>query len=265
MAVLVAFWSAGPGAAGAPERVVSINICTDQLAMLLAGPGQLISVSYLATDPRSSAMAEAAADWPANSGGAEEVYLLDPDLVLAGSYTTPDTVSMLRRLGIRVETFAPVSSLDGIRAQMLRMGELLGREAAAAAAVADFDRRLEALRAETGARPGAVIYSANGYTPGAHGLSNAILTAAGYRNLAAEAGYGGGKLPLELLAFLTPDLLVEGQRYPGTSRAEAILAHPALDRLGETTRTVTDHDWMCGTPFALRAAERLARLREDAE
>jgi iron complex transport system substrate-binding protein len=29
-------------AAAAPARVVSMNLCTDQLAMLLAAPGQLV-------------------------------------------------------------------------------------------------------------------------------------------------------------------------------------------------------------------------------
>ncbi|MGA0716208.1 MAG: ABC transporter substrate-binding protein, partial [Gemmobacter sp.] len=35
----------GPAAAAPPGRVVSINLCTDQLAMMLAAPGQLVSVS----------------------------------------------------------------------------------------------------------------------------------------------------------------------------------------------------------------------------
>ena len=51
---------AEPPAASAPERVVSIDPCTDQLALMLAAPGQLVSVRHLATDPRSSAMAEEA-------------------------------------------------------------------------------------------------------------------------------------------------------------------------------------------------------------
>ena len=68
-----------------PRRVVSINLCTDQLAMMMAGPGQLVSVSHLAGDPTYSTMPEAAAAYPANRGLAEEVYLLKPDLVLAGA------------------------------------------------------------------------------------------------------------------------------------------------------------------------------------
>ena len=44
----------------APLRVVSMNLCTDQLAMMLADEGQLISVSDIAIDPNMSPMAEAA-------------------------------------------------------------------------------------------------------------------------------------------------------------------------------------------------------------
>ena len=52
LAVMLAL--AGPVAAQPPQRVVSMNLCTDQLAMMLAGPGQLISVSHLGHDPAVS-------------------------------------------------------------------------------------------------------------------------------------------------------------------------------------------------------------------
>jgi len=50
----------------APLRVVSMNLCTDQLAMMLADKGQLISVSAITTDPNMSSMAEAARAYPIN-------------------------------------------------------------------------------------------------------------------------------------------------------------------------------------------------------
>ena len=53
-AVLAA--SLSPALADAPGRVVSINLCTDQLAMMLAAPGQLVSVSHLASEVQSSSM-----------------------------------------------------------------------------------------------------------------------------------------------------------------------------------------------------------------
>jgi hypothetical protein len=115
---------------------VSINLCTDQLAMMLAAPGQLVSVSDLAADPHSSAMAREARAFPANHGRAEEVYLLRPDLVLAGAYSDPATVAMLRRVGLRVVQFDTARSLADTRDRIAQMARLLGREAAGAALIA---------------------------------------------------------------------------------------------------------------------------------
>jgi hypothetical protein len=76
-AIALAWLSAAGAASGeAPARVVSINLCTDQLAMLVAAPGQLVSVSRLAADPRASNLADGAAKLPLNSGAAEQVFLL---------------------------------------------------------------------------------------------------------------------------------------------------------------------------------------------
>ena len=120
-------WPASACCADAfPERVVSMNVCTDQLAMLVARPGQLHSVSYLARDAGSSAMVQEAGAYTVNHGLAEEIFLMKPDLVLAGTYTTRTTVSLLRRLGFRVEEFPPEASFEDVRANIVRMGDLLG-------------------------------------------------------------------------------------------------------------------------------------------
>ena len=255
-----------PHAEAAPERVASLNVCTDQLAMMLAGPDQLVAVSTLARDPRTSAMAEAAQTLPVTHGGAEAVFRLEPDLVLAGSFTTPHTTAMLRRLGVEVAEFAPTTDFDGIRADIARMGALLGRQAEAEALIADFDTRLAALRAGANTeRPRAALYAANGWTSGPATLSGAILDAAGFDNVAAEAGlHHGGGLPLERLVMLQPDIVITGEPYPGASRSEEILAHPALDalRMGSKGAKLSDAHWVCGTPHVLDAIERLAAARE---
>lgn len=256
--------AAGGAAGAAPQRVVSTNLCTDQLAMMLAGEGQLHSVSYLARDRRSSAMPDAAARYPVNHGLAEEIYMMRPDLVIAGPMTRAPTLAMLRRLGIRVETFAPAESLGDVRAHILRMGELLGRQDAARAMVADFDTRLAALQDEVAERPGAVLYYANGYTPGDRSLAGRILLAAGFENAAAAHGYAAGAtIPLEVLAMIAPDIAVTSQTYPGASRAEDIMDHPVVRafRTLRATSAMTDHDWVCGTPYVLRAIESLAADR----
>ena len=261
----VGVFSGGTASASPPQRVVSINLCTDQLAMLLAAPGQLISVSHLAQDPRSSVMVEEAMAYRANQALAEEVYLLDPDLVLAGSFTARATVSMLERLGIPVATFPPASSLSDVRQGMEDMGKVLGRAEQAAAMVARFDAGLADVSApDLTDGPTAATYAANGYTPGANSLSGDIIRASGFRHLAAELGLThGGFLPLEALILAAPDLVVVGETYPGNSRAEEILFHPALTQLRGGRETLEDRDWVCGLPSVIDAVARM-RARRDA-
>ena len=255
-----------PALAEAPSRVVSINLCTDQLAMMLAGEGQLLSVSRIAHDPQVSPMVAEARNYKKNYGQAEEIYMMRPDLVLAGVYTPSHTVRMLEDLGIPVVRFDITRSLDGVRAQIAKMGEVLHRQEAAARLIARYDARRAALAREGGARPSAMLYYANGYTSGEQSLANDILELAGFTNAAVAAGYEWGmKMPLEVLALTDPDLVITTKPYPGGSRAEAVMRHPAVEALkaDSATTAVTDHDWVCGTPFVMRAAERLAQVRRE--
>ncbi len=244
-----------------PRRVLSMNLCTDQLAMLIAAPGQLISVSHVARDPVSSAMADAAEAYPVNHATAEEIFLAEPDLVLAGVWDRPATLAALDRLGIRVETFGIEEDFDDIRANVTRMGALLGREARAAELLAGMDAALAAPSPE-GPRPRAALFYANGYTSGAGTLAHAILDAAGIDNVAAERGVGGmARLPLEVLVLDAPDLIVSGQDYPSPALAQEVLRHPAARALRAGRAAIADNLWTCGTPLT---AQAVAALRKAA-
>ena len=255
-------------AEAAPKRVVSVNLCTDQLALMLAAPGQIVSLSHLSQDPDSSSMAEAARGYPTNGSGAEEVYLLNPDLVLAGSFTAASTVQMLRDLGIRVEIFAPARSLDDVPERIAQMGAALDREPQAQAMIEQFHADLARLSTPPEHRPRAALYYVNSYTVGDRTLAGDILRAAGFDNVAAEVGFSrGGTLALEQLILLAPDVIIRGRDYPGQARAEDVLSHPALRALPETTvaGTLTDRDWICGTPLVLTAIEKMRDLRLSLE
>jgi len=272
VAVLAALLAGAAGAVSAsdeaPGRVVSINLCTDQLAMMLAAPGQLVSVSYLARDRRSAAMAEAARDWPVNRSRAEEIYLLEPDLVLGGTWTTPATVSMLRRLGIRVELLAPAGTFEETARQIREVGRLLGRDAAGEAMARAFEARLAAFPPVPADRPRVALYAANGLTSGRGSLADEIIRRAGFRNVADEVNLPAtGRLALERLILAEPDLVVTSRTYPGQSQSEAILDHPALEayRARTAAGAITDADWVCGLPQTLDAVERMIDLRLSLE
>jgi iron complex transport system substrate-binding protein len=264
-ALAVALLCAAAAQAEPPRRVVSINLCTDQLAMMLAAPGQLVSISHIAADPRVSPQAEMARAYRLNRGQAEEVHALAPDLVLAGPFTSRYTVDLLRRLGIEVRELPAVDRLEDIPAAVLQVGDWLGREEAAERLVGEFEAGLAALAPEAGERPRAVLHHANNWTSGAGTLADQVLRLAGFLNIAAEEGIaGGGALPMERIVMLAPDLVISGQRYPGASRAEAVMDHPAIRALRDRREAgISDADWVCGTPHVLRALARLVSLRAE--
>ena len=265
--VLLASLVCGASAdADAPQRVVSMNLCTDQLSMMLAAPGQLISVSYLAVDERASAMAEEAENYEINHGLAEEIYLMRPDLVVAGSFSTRTTVDMLRRLDVPIVVLDPAYGLAEIPERIEQLGKSLGREEAARALITSFEDDLDQYRADLGSRPRAALYYANGYTSGDKTLAGEILAVAGFTNIAAEAGFAdGGIMPLEVLAMSQPDILISGAPYPGASRAEDILDHPVVRALRDHERSavLSDRDWICGTPYVLRAIQTMRGHRDE--
>ncbi len=262
----VALALAGAAAqADTPQRIVSLNVCTDQLALLLA-PDQVVSVSALSHNPRIAAMADVAAALPTNSGAAEEVLLQNPDLVLAGTYTTRATVTLLQDLGYQVEQFAPINSLADARANIRRMGDLVGHPDRAEKIIAAFDARLSEMTDETIKRPRVALYYAFGSTSGRQTLPGDILHAAGMDNIAEARGLPfGGALPLEELILEDPDLILIGRPYDGHSRATELLRHPALMTSGKLRIIEGGQNWVCELPQLLDAVAEMRALRENWE
>jgi iron complex transport system substrate-binding protein len=241
----------------APARVVSMNVCTDQLALLIAAPGQIAALSHFATDPEMSVLADQARGIPQTRGRAEDITLLAPDLVLADVWSSPATLAMLARLGVRVEQFSPGVSVEDIRAKIRRMGEVLGRQERAAEVLAAFDADLAQIERPARA-PRVVVYGPGGYGYGPASLEGQIVALAGFDNIVSGPGLEwGGRLDLEQLLLEAPDLVVLGSA--GASRSEEILAHPALRALPVTT-VMRDARWVCAAPSMLGAVADLAAV-----
>jgi iron complex transport system substrate-binding protein len=245
-----------------PQKIVSLNLCTDQLLMLLADPNQIASLSKIVDDPNVSFLAKKAVEFRKNRGDAEEIFMNSPDLVVAGVYTEKATVQILQSLGVRVEIFPIEQNFDDIVENIRKMGLLVGHSDRAKRMIDDFNIRLEELRSGITERPRAAIYSANGYTTGTDTMSGQILKTAGFQNITEEVGMSfGGTLPLETLVMLQPDFVITGTAYPGHSRSEEILKHPALRPFKGITQT--DAKWICGTPAVLDAVAELQHAHPE--
>jgi len=249
-----------------PQRIVSINLCTDELALRLARPGAVAAVSYLAARPETSNVAAMAAATPVNYGLVEDVVAFRPDLVLAGLYTTRNTVMLLRALGAPVLTFETPSSIDGVRQQIRDVGALLDGQERAEALVRAFDERLPKAPAQA-PRPRAVVVRASGFTSGPGSLLNDILTHAGIDNLAASGPLAGqAQPPLEAVIQARPDMLIlTDEEGDAPALAGEALVHPALKALAKHARVVTlpARLWTCSGPGVAEAVARLAQAADD--
>ena len=264
--------NAAPNSAAPPStllpRVVSMNVCTDQLLLALAAPGQIVSLSHLSRDPGLSVAHLAAQEHPVNHGRAEEIYLMHPDVVLADTWSDPGAVAMMRRLGLKVVQLDPGTSLAGVRARITEVGQAIGQPGPAQAMLARFDAHLAAIaRPAPGLR--AAVYGTGGFGYGPGTLEGQILALAGFENIVSGEGLDyGGPLPLERLVMARPDLVIEaGTEYSagdtggaaGRSRAQDVLAHPVLAALPRRAG-LRDVRWVCGAPAMLEAVEELAAL-----
>ncbi len=246
-------------------RVVSINTCTDQLLLQLADRSQIASISYYTADPARSEMAAEAKGIPINHGLAEEVIPLSPGLVLAGTYSNRATLAMLRHLGFTVLQLPVAHDFDGIRSNIRMVAAALGHPDRGDQSIAGMDRRLaEAAFRGPGPKPVAAFFQPNSFTIGDGTLAHAVLSAAGFTNLAVKLGMSGThRLPLELLLQAQPDVLVMDPPMLRGAQATEPLRHPALkNRFGpKQLIRVPRSLWVCGTPLITRAVNLLAEQR----
>jgi iron complex transport system substrate-binding protein len=255
--------AAAPGFAASPlPTVASINLCADQHVLALADAEQILTVSWLAADPEESLFAQLAQRHTLNYGTAEELLRFAPDVVIAGTYTSPFARTLLQRLGYRVVELAPETSVADIVHNVRLVAALVGQPARGEQLITTMRAAVRAIDEQRPAQsPATVVVRPGGFTVGAHSLAHELLILAGARNVAAEQGLDRwGSLSMEALLRSAPDLIVlTGYRRAQPSLANAVLEHPALARLGAAERTVTIPSalWACGLPRSLESAALL--------
>ncbi len=242
--------AAVPSPAGAADRVVSLNLCTDQMLVLLA-PEKVAALTPLARDPTLSFVAPRAMHLPVVRTSAEAILRLHPDLILATAFGAQTTLGILRQEGLRIVQVDLPQTFEAIRHQTRRLGALLGYPERAAALIAAMDATLAALPQARRART-AVALEPRLLTAGPGTLMDSVLHAAGLTNIAT-----GRPVSLELLLRHPPDLLVLPAEAAFPSLATDGLHTGALARLPH--RTIPSALTLCAGPFTAQVAARLAR------
>lgn len=273
MAILLAVLMIVPGHVSAsepPARVVSLNLCLDQLVLAVAAPGQVAAVSDVAQDPHLSAQWRAARAVPAVRARVEEILALRPDLVFLDVFAPVHIVALLKRAGVRVAQFPEAATFDDGMARVRAIAAALGRADRGATLAEEMQRRQAAIVDRPGdRRPLAAVWQANGFTVGVGTVQDDLLRRAGFRNLAAERSAGPFEpLPLEALVRAAPDLLIlDGATSDRPSLAEALMTHRAARQAFGAARTlVMPHSlWLCAGPQNVDALDRLTAVRRSLE
>lgn len=249
--------------AGSPSerpRVVSMNVCTDQLAQLLAAPGQLVSVTWLARDPALNPLAVEAQAIPINQGTAESVLPLRPDVVLAGVTTTRATVELMRKLGWTVVEVTPASRIEEAISNIRLVAGAIKREDEGEALIATIESGLAETQRPRASMPESVaLYAAGGRVAGSASLSADVVRHVGKSNLGDRFGPFGGSVSVEELLLERPALLVVSpHREDRPSLAQMALAHPALQTSPASRRVdIPASLWNCDGPGIVDAARLL--------
>jgi iron complex transport system substrate-binding protein len=232
VAAFAMFGGVSAHAAGLP-RVVSINLCTDQLLLPLADPAQILGLSRFSHDAWQSWAADDARRFPSLSGGAEDVLVLKPDVVVASLFDKRSTRELLKAQGLRLAEFSVPRNLDEVKGQIREMGEIVRHQDRAEAEIARLDAAMaRARRAVEEKRYSVLPLSRRGWVSGSDSLVSSLLTETGLFNAAADLGVGqGGFASLEAIVHAKPDFLLlseAGDRAEDDGRA--FLLHPALER-----------------------------------
>jgi iron complex transport system substrate-binding protein len=251
-----------------PQRIVSMNSCTDELVLRLADRRNIASITWQSRDPNNSNVAHLAQGIPINHGVAEEIIPLKPDLVLAGIYTTRAPVALLKRAGMRIVDADVPRSFDDVRQQYRETAALLGEKERGERIIAEMDSNLARLARERPSVPAtAILLNPNNFTVGRGSVIDEVITHAGLENVAVRLGVGEyGQLPLEIITMNPVHVLIVSSYRDGPSAmATELLRHPVLSRLSDRMRVVVipDRLWNCSGPALVEAIEILMRVAKQ--
>ena len=235
-----------------PRRVASLNLCTDELLILLADPTQIVSVTHLSQSPAETPLWRRARRYARNDGSLLSVAPLRPDLVVTMGGGARDRVRVAQRLGFTTLDLPFARSLADVERSISRLATALGRPAAAAVLL----RQIELLeRSSPPSWIDTIWLGGGGRTVAATGLEAQWMRLAGLR----QRPIRGDRVTLEQLMTRPPEVLLRSDYRQGQySRAQQWLSHPAINRPSRSLQT-DGRLWTCMGPLLIGETLRLRR------
>lgn len=238
--------------AAPPARVASLNLCTDELLLALAAPGQISSLTHLSHDRRESAYWRTARGYRANGGSILSVAQDRPDLIVTMGGGGRDSAGLAAALSARLIALPFPTRLQDVRTGIRRLANALGRQQQGAALIAGIDRTV----AGTPSRKlPAVFVDRAGLSISPDGAAAQWLETAGLRQIPLA----GNRLDRERLLRLPPvALVISDYRADQYGRSSTAPIRRVRDRWIRTD----GRRWTCMGPSLIPEIARLRRMAE---
>lgn len=246
-----------------PQRIVSLNLCTDQLLLALADRSQIAALTRNARDTEMSAAAAQAQGITPLRESSEQLFALRPDLILGMPASRHAMLLPLGPANYRTVDLDSAESYDAIVAQIRTVAVAVGHPARGEALIRRMDGELAKIGKLKGGKV-AAYYQRRGYMTGTGTLIDDLMSRTGLINLAAKLGKPPlSQVGLEEMVASRPDfLIVESATDRVVDQGTEMLHHPALRSI---PRISIPQAWtVCGSPayvLAARAIVEQAGLR----
>ncbi len=197
---------------GPAQRVVTLAPHLAEMMYAVGAGEQLVGVSAWSDYPAAVRDLPEVSD--AFTVDQEQLRLLEPDLLLAWqSGMPPHTIDELRQAGYRVEVIRTRGIAD-VGDAMSRIGELTGRQAEAAEAVARYEREIDDLRTTyADAAPISVFYQVSArplYTVNNDHFISDVIAACGGENVFADLNDLAPSVSPEAVIDRDPQVMLAG-------------------------------------------------------
>jgi iron complex transport system substrate-binding protein len=261
IALALAVFSCCASAQPAPQRIVSLDLCTDEMLAVYGAraPGLKAAVAALSPLSRQSGAGRGSgvdlSGWPVHDGSLEQVLQRRPDLVLTGPYNALLLRQRLAQLGTRVEVLPLPQRLDDIAPYEQRLLALLDLPAALA------DAPQPPAASVPGTAPRLLLLGANGIGTGTGTLEGDILARAGWRNYVQAPGYV--PLDLERVAADPPDAVL-WTAMTSPALANRFAQHPVMRRAVPAGHWLVKDfwHWQCPGPWSWDLVRELKQARD---
>ncbi|RMA82376.1 iron complex transport system substrate-binding protein [Umboniibacter marinipuniceus] len=233
-----------------PERVISLDLCSDWLLAHYAEPSQILALSPLSASYKGPIDTTS---YALHDGSLEQLISLNPDLIVVGQYNAWLLRERLTALGYPVKILTLPQTLAAVDEQNSTLLSWLSPEQ-------PYEAQYQPAPPLSEDAPLLLKLGSNGIATGLDTFENQLLEQIGFRNYSDHSGYAA--IDLEGVIASPPDrLLIAAPQSPAL--ANLVFDHPIWKQLLKPQQIYSSDDWrwQCPGPWTFKLIEELRAWR----